>query len=381
MFSLFMLLLIPILITVLCSLISHLSNSSKYKITLKEFLCLEGWIIFSIVVAFFIAKNSNMRDVELLNGTIVHKEREEVPCVHSYSCPPCWETCTTDSEGHESCTEHCSTCYEHEYDVDWNIYINYGMMNDVMDIKRIDRQGIKEPPRWTEIQLGDPSSRTHVYDNYLKASPDSILVRHGGSDKYKKLIPAYPINIYDYYKVNRFINMGINITNEDIKWWNTELMKINSNLGPKKQVNIIIVTVSADPDYVFALEEAWIGGKKNDFIVVLSVTSFPKIDWVRVISWTSRKDLMIEIRDEISNIGNITRKEEISNLIKSKIEEKFVRRKMAEFDFLLSSIKPSPTALKILWVLSVLQTIGLVIFFWVYELFDTHNCYQRRRSR
>src|SRR5271156_516756 len=87
-------------------------------------------VIFSIIpIVFYAAKYSKVWDTEILNGEVLSKTREQVPCEHSYQCN-CYTTedCNEDSQGHENCTpeEHCSTCYEHPYDVSWCAQTNLG---------------------------------------------------------------------------------------------------------------------------------------------------------------------------------------------------------------------------------------------------------------
>jgi len=50
-------------------------------------------------------------------------------------------------------------------------------------------------------------------------------------------------------------------------------------LGRKKQVNVIVVlTEIDDPSYKYSLEAKWLGGNKNDVIIVMGFDDH-KITW------------------------------------------------------------------------------------------------------
>ena len=174
---------------------------SQRKITVKEFLAqtvIQGLIAASISVAIY---NNNTSDIEVLHGQVTSKQSEHVSCSHSYSCN-CYTTCSGSGEN-QSCTEHCSTCYEHSYDVDWIVRSQIGYV----EIDRVDRQGLDEPSRFTKAKIGEPFSQTRSFENFIKGSPDTLFKRQGLVEKYKDKIPNYFSKVYDYYRINRVINL------------------------------------------------------------------------------------------------------------------------------------------------------------------------------
>ena len=46
---------------------------------------------------------------------------------------------------------------------DWVVKTAIG---ERIEIQRVDRQGVREPARWTSVQMNEPTSRTHSYENY-----------------------------------------------------------------------------------------------------------------------------------------------------------------------------------------------------------------------
>lgn len=107
-------------------------------------------------------------DTEIISGQVEGKKQVKVSCSHSYKCH-CYTTCSGGKT--RTCTQHCSTCYDHPYDFDWDVYTTIGEF----EINRVDRQGTTEPPRWTQIKVADPVAREHSYVNYIKVAPDSLF--------------------------------------------------------------------------------------------------------------------------------------------------------------------------------------------------------------
>lgn len=215
-------------------------------------------------------------DVEILNGYVTSKTREKVSCEHQYQCG---QTCSTDSKGNQTCVP--IYCDEHDYDVDWDVHTTVGNLT----IKRIDRQGLRQPPRWAQVKVGEPAAQTHLYQNYVLGNRDSLFSRSDEqfAEKFKDHIPAYP-KVYDYYRVNRVLNMsGLNLP---VDYWNDYLNGVLKNLGAERQVNIVWVITSGQPiEYFQGLVYAWSGGKKNDVIVVTDITKDMNINWGKTTSF------------------------------------------------------------------------------------------------
>lgn len=348
---LMLLVLIPVIVGGGFFIMSTVQDSRWRRINFMEFLVMEALMVILMVSGYYIARQYKMTDTEIWSGYVTDKQSQHVSCEHSYSC-----NCTTDSEGRTT----CDTCYEHFYDVDWNVYTNNG---EAFEIARVDRQGVDEPPRWSQVKIGDPTAIQHRYVNYIKANPYTLFKKTGLAKKYTGLIPRYPINVYDYHYCDRFI--AVNTAVPESRWWNQKLQRINGDLGNKKQVNIIMLAVNcADRGYRYALEEAWFGGNKNDIVIILGTPNYPEIQWVEVMSWSNSEALKIELRDDITEIGEMKEnREKIADLIRQKIEEQFERRHMSDFKYLLAGIKPPPWANWLLGIIGIIAAIGLSIYF------------------
>ena len=329
----------------------------KGKVVFWEFAAQVGVIALFIAVSLGIAYESRTTDTEVWNGQVTAKKRNEVSCRHSYQCN-CHEDCS-DSGSNRSCTEHCDTCYEHSYDVDWDVYAS---TNESTSIDTIDRQGLDMPPRWGKAYLGEPGASEHNYTNYILANPDSVLLgTKGDMVRFGKMIPKYPSSIYDYYYNNPVINMGV--PNVQLDTWNWLIRDINKTLGPKKQVHIIVILVPTnDRSYMLALKDAWVGGKKNDVDVVIGSADGNKIDFADVLSWSTNKALAVDLRDEIQDIGSLGQKDAIVGAINGTVEKDFVRMHMKDMKWLMRSFQPSQTSMIVIFILATLISLGLSIW-------------------
>lgn len=327
----------------------------KQTVTLKEFLIQETALIFLICVGYAIGCSGQTSDTELLNGTVKVKDTGTTGCCHSYPCN-CRQICSGSGKN-QSCSTVCDTCYWHSYDKYWTAEASTG---HVIYHSPCNSPNTTTPERWAQIIVGEPTAVESSYTNYIKASPDSVLRVQGLKEKYINHIPKYP-SVYDYYRADRFIVRNVNIPN--LKQLNHRLSEINGNLGSSRQVNIIVVVVSVEnQEYLQGLREAWLGGKKNDLIVVVGVAKYPDISWAGVLSWTSKEDIKISIRDRILDTKQFDGMK-ILNIIEEETRAKFVRRPMADFEYLSSSITPPTWVIWFLFVLGILISGGLSVFF------------------
>lgn len=303
---------------------------------------------------------AEVADVEFLNGEVLSKQRVEVSCEHSYQCS-CIQSCST-SNGTTSCSTSCSTCYEHLNDYDWEVVSNVGHF----DIARIDRRGEKMPARWAAVRIGEPVALPHTFVNYIKGSRQNVLNRGAESITYP--MPTYPTP-YDYYRADRFVTVGV--FRKDAAQWNLEISNALKKLGPSRQVNLVIVLTKYPEEYADQLNAAWLGGKKNDVIVVIGDNT-GVASWVKVLSWTKREDFKIQLRDRL--IGSSLEPAATVNTIAESINSNFVRASSAEFEYLRYDIKPSDIYLWVSFILFFVPPVG-------YWLVINQHLFQFRRWR
>lgn len=344
-----MILLTLLLIPTLIALGTFLFGQKK--VVWQEFLVQLGAQVILIFSVYSIMLWSNTRDLEVWNGRVALKKHEKVHCRHSYTC-----NCVTVSCGKNCTTRVCQTCYEHSYDIDWFLKTTN---SETIDIDTIDRQGLREPPRWTRAQIGDTTSLTHSYENYIKASPNSLFRHVGLTEKYKDL-PSYPQNVYDYHYLDRTVLVGTDLP--DSVLWNKELRELNSDIGRKKEVNVIMVVTKNKPeDYFYALEQHWIGGKKNDVIVVADINDAGEINWVNTMVWTDAHIFKVNMRDSLLKLKKLDR-ELILPTIQAVVLKDYVRKPMKDFEYLKQSITPTKNQYIGLTIFGLLLSLGISWF-------------------
>ena len=331
-----------------------------HGITWKEFavhLAAIGLVAGSTAAIIYYRDTS---DTEVINGVVIGKEQVSVHCRHSYDCN-CRRVCSGSGKN-RSCRRVCDTCYEHFNDYDWDVH---GSTGTTWSINTVDRQGVIMPPRWASTRVGEPTAETHTYENFIKAAPDSLFRYQGLVEKYKGVLPNYPAGVYNYWHLNRVVQVGVNLPDLDL--WNQRLMEINGEVGPKKQVNLAVVVTRKPGDYFYALEEHWVGGKKNDAILVIGLDSLNKIAWAEVMTWTVKKTFEVVLEDEIRNME--FDRERILSALRVNVIKNYRRRPMHDFEYLKASIVPTSTELTVSSIIALLVSIGLMFAFHYHDVF------------
>lgn len=310
------------------------------------------------VIAFLVSAGAATWDTEIWSGQITSKDRDHGTYEQPYSCN--CRTVTSGSGQNATTSTQCDTCYETHYTVKWSAESTVGpfsLFNEDSTSRSVYRT--PDPARFTIIKPGDPASVSHRYTNYVQAVPESLFTpgAAGLKAKFGALIPAYPDQIYDFYKVDRFLTPGYNTL--DAKLWNDGISKVLRSLGPQKQVNtIIVIAKTDDPNYEFALRDAWEGANKNDVVLIIGSKVWPQIDFVRVLSWTKTELFKIELRDKVMDLGTIQR-EVIMAILHDQISKNFKRREMSEFKYLESEIDPPTWLLVLLGSFIILGSLGV----------------------
>lgn len=315
---------------------------------------------------FYLGTGSKTSDVEVLNGAVVSKERDHGFYLRPYECRCSYVQSCSGSGSNRSCysRRECDTCYEDRYTVTWSCDSTIGSFQiEHLDTTSRSVYNTPDPERYTIIKNGDPVSRTHGYTNYIKAVPETIFrpAQEQLRLQYAGQLPAYPDNIFDIYRINRVVPVGVTIPN--LKEWNEKVSQALTVLGPLKQANIVIVITNIeDPNYFYALQDAWLNGKKNDVIVVISAPQFPgKAGWVNIMSLTKDNIFQVKLRDRLLALDALT-VDAVVGEISTEIRTTFQRREMSEFKYLEAEIDP-PT-----WVmvLCMILNFGAYIGFWIF---------------
>lgn len=335
----------------------------KREIIPLELAANVGAVAIAGVLVYYFALGTLTSDTEIINGAVTGKDKVRVSCSHSYNCN-CRPDCSTNADGSKSCSEKCDTCYEHMNDWDWDVHTS--AMGQTVTIDRIDRQGAREPSRWTEAKIGDPVALPHEFTNYIKGAEASLFntsAYAGLVEKFAGKLPPYPDKVHDYHYLNRVINLSPSVPATFVNEVNQKLALALRDLGPTKQVNLIVVlTELSDPNYATALHKQWLGGKKNDVVVVVGVTHYPAIGWARILSWSDTEMLKVSLRDSIQELEGLSADKFVDTII-THTKTHFIRKKMADFEYLKGEISLSMGILALIEVGLLLFSVALSLYF------------------
>ena len=322
----------------------------------------------SLSLIWAIGNMGKTADREIWNGAVTSKavERERcytnmpMPsvCSNRYDCN-CVTVCTPqyDSRGNmtgQSCTTTCDTCYRYRWEQDWNVNSTLGQY----EISRVDSQGAQEPPRYSQVRVGDPVSDTRSFKNWVKASAGTLFRdADSGLETYKALLPEYPGRIFDYYRIDRIVTPNVRLSNE--LTWNDLLARKLATLGAAREINAIFVFVEGQPrDYAYAVRRKWEGFKQNDAVIVVGLQR-GNVQWVEVMSWSKNPLFDYQMRRAMeAYVGkpiNQVPPQDVMNVFEQTALSSFERRPMEEFEYLKGDIKP-PSWL--MW-LSIIVAIGI----------------------
>jgi hypothetical protein len=374
--TLFWLLLIPLFMSVITVFVLMKKKADAKEIAL---FTVGGFLISALIIsaAFFIAKGSKTSDTEIWNGEIVSKERLHGSYVESYQC-----NCTTSRDSKGNTTTSCQTCYRDHFTVTWKAHANVGHFTlKHLDETDDDVYRTPDPREYTNVRKGDPCAVTNQYTNYIKAVPESLFHPVDGSvrEQFKNMIPEYPLDIYNRWKVDRVLAVGVKVPN--LREWNDKLSESLKKLGPAKQANVVVVLVNtADPTYGFALQDAWLNGKKNDVIVVIGATKFPsKPDFVHILTLTNNEMFKVKLQDHLMEMEELTADSAISVIEKDTLQY-HQRKRMKEFAYLDAEIDPPTWVNVTVGVLIVLAYFGF--WAWRLEVFGAQTArYNSNRNR
>lgn len=330
-------------------------------LTIGELSCLLGGSLILSLLLVWGMFAANVHDFDFLNGQVISKQMVRVPCRHSYQC-----MCVTISTGKDSTTTVCQTCYLHPYDQDWDIHTSVG--NYTIDTK--DSQGLDEPSFWAAAKPGDPVARKESVTNYLKASPQSLFsqkLKRQDATTWKGLLPDYP-SIHHYYEINRVAVLGFAYPQQATL--NSDLNHMLETLGPRKQVNVVVVLAKTPArSYKNTVERQWNGAKKNDVVVVIGTTNYPKIAWADAFSFAKSKNnelLMVKLRDQIEDLGTLTQPAALTKIIQTNVDRYYHRVPMSTFAYLRYDYRPSGLTV-------LLAFLGYFLVFWAGLIYCIRN--------
>lgn len=304
-----------------------------------------------MVVGYYVLRWVGVQDYEVWSGRIARTDHGTTGCCHDYACN-CRQECTTSGE-QRSCSDVCDVCYLHSYDEQ---YSATSTNDERVYHDTCNEPGSDAPADWLAIRVGEPTAWEHRYTNYVLAAPAEVIAPVPDMGRYLGLLPAYPRT--EGWEVRRFLFAGI-AEPPDAGALDEGLDELNADIGAAKQVNVIVVVVrAADRSYADALRAAWLGGKKNDVVVVIGAPEFPEIRWARVLAWSAGPDDGAGFKMELGGrIEGLRRFDGAAALaaIREEVVRGHVRRPFAELAELMTHARPPG------WATALLVFLGIAV--------------------
>jgi hypothetical protein len=312
------------------------------------------------------------RDIETRSGEIVRTTH--YPAWYGEYTETHTET-ETDSEGHT--TTHTYTDTHHEnHPEHWDVDISYGSRSESKEIDRAFYLDIvknfggriqkgRNQSCWNscDIESGDkstyvtvnetgyvyPSTITTEFQNKIKAAPTLFSFAKVPSN-----IPVFEWPKNPNWQVSDRV-MGT--ASQFIKTWDWDLM--NSRLGSKKRVNVIIIGFnSADSSLGHWQQAKFVGGKKNDIVICFGHQG-TNVVWSYCFGWTEKEICKRNLETIVLNnpMGN-----GLIPLIEAEIKTGYMAKDWSKFDYL--TLNPPGWAYWVLIILMILIQGGY--WFWAY---------------
>jgi hypothetical protein len=335
------------------------------QISIKEAIVVGLACAVIVAGAFFGTIWYNRADTEIRNGHVTSKERVSVPCSH------CQQVCTGSGDN-----KSCRTVCDHFRDYDWVVRTTVGELT----IARVDRQGTKMPPRFNAVVIGEPASLEHRYQNYILGAANSIFRPTENDAAWAGRIPGYP-RVNDYYRINRVLTL-------DVAWphskeFNAQLNTMLAKLGPRKQVNLVVVVTKRPQEFTFALENSWVGGKKNDVVIVYGVEDDLSIKYVRAFTFANssgNESFVVSLRDQLVALKDLADLESHVTAIEATVQAEFRRKEMSDFKYLAAESEPGVVTVLLIALLGLIAVaIGLYIAY--HHRCSSESYFPNRRFR
>ena len=370
------------------------TNPEKYTWLEFPFQVLAGIATVFTIYSVFFFTTSNIADVEVWNSYTKKAEYYE-----KWTEEVTYQDC--DSEGH--CTTKTRTVYHppewyfytqtgEKISVNRNIYrsyVNYFANEKKKNLFHANQVSIGDGDMFYTVFNKQYKDRVataieHDYVNYLKGT-ETLHKRTGGNTLgFEDLLMKYPRtykSIYGKINLDRvLVSKGLSVPNKWVNEVDKSLDLVLTDLGEKKQVNILVYLVNTnDQSFTQALEESWINGKKNDVIVLIGTTSFPDISWVSVLAWTENEEFKIVLRDNIVDLEDLSDSNKFVETVVSQISlpgEKggYVRMPMSKLQYLVSDIT-------IPWWANILVVVLSMFLSWLVSWALINNEIQNWRKR
>lgn len=170
-----------------------------------------------------------------------------------------------------------------------------------------------------------PMTTLKTFENRVKAAPSTLSFQTLSKSELARTY-EWPEN-NDPFDSERLLGTARNL----VKTRDWDLM--NSFLGPRKKVNVIMIGWLDEGMEVAHLQEArWIGGRKNDLVICFGgATATKPPTWVYVFGWTDQDLVKVNLQSKLvtSKIDN-----DIIPVIEEEVLANYEIKEWRDFDYL-----------------------------------------------
>ena len=212
---------------------------------------------------------------------------------------------------------------------------------------------------WDKNPLSAKSTTsTHSYENRVQAAHsafDFVDVTEEDVKNYK---------LFDYPKVDGWRQetvLGLDslpsISRDKVNLFKQMSDYLNGELGPKKHARVYFLFFTSESQISASMQEAyWDGGNDNELVICIGIDpKTQKLKWVKPFSWTPKRRVLPDIREEIMNIGTLDPMR-ICRAVEGVVLKEYKRKDFKEFSYL--TVEPPTWAF---WVTGIITT--LITFF------------------
>lgn len=210
-----------------------------------------------------------------------------------------------------------------------------------------------------DIYNVDAITNEHTYENRTQATNNIFKYKVITDDSAKKLnIYPYPLIKNTYQSTLLGFKNISNHTDSIIKLFDW----LNASYGIKKQVRVyVLIFKNKSLITAYNQETYWKGGNKNELNICIGLDDNNKIEWIYPFSWTDQKQILVELREDISEMDSLDYNK-LYTITSNNIDRFWERKEFKDYKYI--KIPLSNTAMIWMIVIAIIfPVIAIVISF------------------
>jgi hypothetical protein len=353
-----------------------------------------GIVIFSCKAC---SETVQVRDTEYWGSMIVearyYESYETWVTKTCYRDVPCGTEYYTDANGKtQSRTKYCRESYDcsecESYSAYWEAYDDAGRTYRISQSKyeSLIKQW-KATPAFVELGRsivyrfgcgddgdmysikwdGQPTSADaavteHSYENKIQASHSAFNLPDI-SDEQAKQLGLYPYPSIDGYTQRAVLGLEQLYSGDSLQVIERIYQWFNGQYGPKNKIKLFVCLFYDKPyDISFRQEEYWDGGNQNELVVCIGLNKQTKeIKWVRPFSWTNQKRVLVDVREDVSNLKYFKPVAAL-NVIKATVATHGDMHRSFKKDFNYLEVELPSWVEWMIWILAIVISAGVSIW-------------------